>query len=202
MTEWSLEQAAREFYKRFELTENYDGTLCLFEPATYGGDLRCEACKQFIPELVILLEEVERRPEARLRAETLKDWTPTAANINRLPYPVRAFIHDLETRCDPAGDVRALIVARDTARALEVELARMRAEVAGAEAELARLKGALRQNNLRGMLLHLLDGQWARISSRPRGTAEKGFGSFTREDVHDILRVIEEPREVASKEEL
>ena len=74
----------------------------------------------------------------------------------------------------------------------------VRAEVAGAEAELARLKGTLYQNNLRGMLLHLLDAkQWARIS-RPRGTAEKGFDSFTREDVHDILRVL---REVAPKEQ-
>ena len=37
---------------------------------------------------------------------TIKDdWTPTAENINALPEPLRIYIHDLQTVCDPAGDV-------------------------------------------------------------------------------------------------
>ena len=33
-------------------------------------------------------------------------WTPSADNINALPEPLRHYIHDLETVCDPAGDVQ------------------------------------------------------------------------------------------------
>ena len=36
------------------------------------------------------------------------DWDPTAENINALPEPLRVYIHDLNTVCDPAGDVREL----------------------------------------------------------------------------------------------
>lgn len=36
------------------------------------------------------------------------DWTPTAENVNALPDPLRLYIHELETVCDPAGDVRKL----------------------------------------------------------------------------------------------
>lgn len=50
-------------------------------------------------------------------------WTPTADNINALPDPIRSYIHDLETRCDPAGDLRARRVAEDTVLALEAEVA-------------------------------------------------------------------------------
>lgn len=33
---------------------------------------------------------------------------PSAATINALPEPLRSWVHDLETRCDPAGDLRRL----------------------------------------------------------------------------------------------
>ena len=49
-------------------------------------------------------------------------WTPTPENINALPDPLRKFIHDLETRCDPAGDVRSRVMAEDAVRSLEREL--------------------------------------------------------------------------------
>jgi hypothetical protein len=51
------------------------------------------------------------------------DWTPTSAAINALPEPLRRFIHDIETRADPAGDVRDLHVARENAAALAVRVA-------------------------------------------------------------------------------
>lgn len=47
----------------------------------------------------------------------------TSDEINALPERVRRYIHDLETRCDPAGDVAALAAARENAAALARELA-------------------------------------------------------------------------------
>ena len=40
-------------------------------------------------------------------------WTPTAENINALPDPIRDYIHRLEARFDPAGEVRELVLLRD-----------------------------------------------------------------------------------------
>jgi len=51
-------------------------------------------------------------------------WTPTAENINALPEPIRRYVHGLEARCDPAGDVRTIAVQRDNIDAL---VARLRA---------------------------------------------------------------------------
>ena len=47
--------------------------------------------------------------------------------INALPEPLRSFIHDLETRCDPAGDLRSRRVAEDAVAAQEAEIARLAA---------------------------------------------------------------------------
>ena len=44
------------------------------------------------------------------------DWTPTPENINALPEPLRKYITDLETRADPAGEVRELTIARDAVK--------------------------------------------------------------------------------------
>ena len=40
------------------------------------------------------------------------DWSPTPANINALPNPLRRYIHDLKTICDPAGDVAEMFRLR------------------------------------------------------------------------------------------
>jgi hypothetical protein len=53
------------------------------------------------------------------------DWTPTAANINALPEPLRVFIHDLNTVCDPAGDVRELFRLQTENRMLRWECERL-----------------------------------------------------------------------------
>lgn len=39
-------------------------------------------------------------------------WEPTSEAINELPEPVRRYVHDLETRCDPAGEVRDLTMIK------------------------------------------------------------------------------------------
>ena len=46
-------------------------------------------------------------------------WVPDVEHINALPEPVRRYVHDLETRADPAGDVVTLAIQRDTIAALE-----------------------------------------------------------------------------------
>jgi hypothetical protein len=48
----------------------------------------------------------------RLRA--LEGWLPTPANVNALPEGLGRYIHDLETRCDPAGDVQSMALRDDT----------------------------------------------------------------------------------------
>ena len=58
------------------------------------------------------------------------DWTPTPKNINALPEPLRAYIHDLKTVCDPAGDVTELFRLQTKNRMLRWECER-RAKKAG-----------------------------------------------------------------------
>lgn len=42
-----------------------------------------------------------------------KDWLPTSDNINALPDPLRSWVHDLETICDPSGMVRDNVLIAD-----------------------------------------------------------------------------------------
>lgn len=63
-------------------------------------------------------------------SETLTPTYPTPAYINALPFPLRRYIHDLETRCDPAGDVRALALTRDENAALQALIVEQRGQAA------------------------------------------------------------------------
>jgi len=54
-------------------------------------------------------EESERELDERFRG-----WTPTPENVNRLPEPLRQYIHDIETKCDPAGDAQQILLLKDT----------------------------------------------------------------------------------------
>lgn len=63
------------------------------------------------------------------------NWTPTPAAINALLEPLRRFIIHLETRSDPAGDVRALHVARENAEALAARVAELETSWTKATAE-------------------------------------------------------------------
>lgn len=53
------------------------------------------------------------------------DWTPTAENVNALPNPLRLYIHELETVCDPAGDVRKLHLLKNENEMLRWECERL-----------------------------------------------------------------------------
>lgn len=59
--------------------------------------------------------------EAHVKVNT--DWTPTSANINALPDAIRGYIHDLETRADPAHEIREIWLLRDQLSALTRSLA-------------------------------------------------------------------------------
>lgn len=61
--------------------------------------------------------------EGDARAQGWTDWTPTPENVNALPDALRSYIHQLHTACDPSGDTQARILAEDTCRAQELELA-------------------------------------------------------------------------------
>ncbi len=67
-------------------------------------------------------------------------WLPTAENVNRLPEPVRRYIHDLETRCDPAGEVRELVLTRDLVAQLEKQVEVLTVERDAALAKIEELK--------------------------------------------------------------
>ena len=72
----------------------------------------------------------EARAEvARLvdRLRGLENFFPTPEQVNALPEGVRRYVADLETRCDPAGDVAALVLVRDQNKMLEAEVARLKA---------------------------------------------------------------------------
>lgn len=58
----------------------------------------------------------------------LNEFSPTAACINRLPAGVRRYIHDLESRCDPAGDLQHIAFLTQTVAGFERKLAEAQAE--------------------------------------------------------------------------
>ena len=63
---------------------------------------------------------IELIGEAEERLRALTNFKPTAEEINALPEGIRLFIHDLETRCDPAGDVAALTLLKDQLHQLQI----------------------------------------------------------------------------------
>lgn len=92
------------------------------------------------------------------RTWLMKVWTdedrlnthPTSARINALPENVRSYIHDLETRSDPAGNIRRGKLAEDENRALRASIAQLTAELAeaqererAAQTEAAAMRGAI-----------------------------------------------------------
>src|SRR5262245_48596324 len=59
-------------------------------------------------------------------------WLPTAENVNALPEGIRRYIHDLETRCDPAHDVQRMARQADTIRALQAKVEELKVTLAAA----------------------------------------------------------------------
>lgn len=57
-------------------------------------------------------------------------WTPTAESVNALPEPLRRYIHDLETNCDPSGMVRQNVQLKQENDWLRIECATLAARAA------------------------------------------------------------------------
>jgi len=57
---------------------------------------------------------------------------PTPENVNALPDGIRGYVHDLETRCDPAHDVQRIARQADTIRALQAKVEELRVKLAAA----------------------------------------------------------------------
>ena len=87
----------------------------------------CESCPEDVRDRCLEVEDailalIEHGPD-------WTGWTPTAENINALPKPLRKFIHDLETNCDPPSLVRENICLKETCGALQKKLIEHRPEV-------------------------------------------------------------------------
>jgi hypothetical protein len=54
-----------------------------------------------------------------LGSEKLDSWTPTAANIESLPEPIRKYIADMQTNADPPGMIAENALLADAVRALQ-----------------------------------------------------------------------------------
>ena len=57
-----------------------------------------------------------------------RGWRPTKRNLNRLPMPLRHFIHALLTECDPAGTVRENVLVKEENEALRRMIAELKGE--------------------------------------------------------------------------
>jgi hypothetical protein len=68
------------------------------------------------------------------------NWLPTPENVNALPGPVRKYIHDLETKADPAGIVAENTLLRDQTKYLDAMIGRLKAELARSDAQAVRDK--------------------------------------------------------------
>lgn len=63
---------------------------------------------------------------SKLRAPVADDWTPTPENINKLPEPVRAYIHALVANSDPSGMVAENTLLRDQTKQLDAMIGRLK----------------------------------------------------------------------------
>ena len=60
----------------------------------------------------------------------LENFVPDAEHINALPEPLRNYIRDLETMCDPAGMVATIACQKGQIDALVVKLRETRTQPA------------------------------------------------------------------------
>ena len=58
--------------------------------------------------------------EASTQPLPAPEETTLSQKINALPDWLRQYIHDIETKCDPAGDIRTITELRDTIRVFQV----------------------------------------------------------------------------------
>lgn len=76
----------------------------------------------------------------------------TSKEVNALPKRVKDYIHDLETRCDPNGEVRELWYLREQNRQLVALIIELMEEHHGSDTKvrLVRTSGAEGEDRKRG----------------------------------------------------
>lgn len=117
---------------------------------------------------------------------TLDDWKPTRETINALPQPLRGYIMDLETICDPAGEVLEHHQVRQQAAGVE---AMYLAEKTDAARWRALLAAAPRLIGAAGILYGERDGEKVvLIDGEHGGYVHAGFEFWTRAGPEWITR--------------
>lgn len=108
-------ESSEEWIKR--MTEN----LRVFAGWESGMN---DTCEKFVRDH-LLKEVLMKKPKVSRefsKSWIAASWLPTAENIEALPEPVRHYIAELETNCDPPSLVRDNIVIKENIKALEVRL--------------------------------------------------------------------------------
>ena len=67
----------------------------------------CYACQH---RFFCLTKENER---LKAQLQSLEDFKPTPQQVNALPKGIRHYVMLIETRCDPSGDLREAVLAKD-----------------------------------------------------------------------------------------
>jgi hypothetical protein len=62
-------------------------------------------------------------------ATEMDRFIPHADHINALPGPLRRYVHDLETRADPAGDVAEIALLKENNAALWARIRELEAQM-------------------------------------------------------------------------
>jgi hypothetical protein len=104
-----------------------------------GGAVRCEpspVVHALMPSVVrFMLHEFLAIDATEVAVAGGEGWLPTPENVNALPEGIRRYIHDLETRCDPVGDVQKMALQADTIRGLDAKVRELEARLASVRRE-------------------------------------------------------------------
>lgn len=72
------------------------------------------------------------------------DWKPTVASINALPEPLRLYIHDIETLCDPQHLVQKIAYLQESLDGLAATIRNDRLPVKDPDKKLVEINAGLR----------------------------------------------------------
>jgi len=86
------------------------------------------------------MELFNRAKSAEDLIAMLINFIPTPENVNALPEGIRRYVHDIETRCDPSGDIQTIACLHDTNQGLELWAKELQDENRQLEAENAALR--------------------------------------------------------------
>jgi len=108
-------------------------------PIIDGNSYFCCATPDQAKIVVKMLNTINAKPiaEGPPTVNIPREWLPTSANINALPEPVRSYIADIETRCDPQYTMQQSVLLKDQVRQLEHKLQEYKATIAEQGAEIA-----------------------------------------------------------------